>query len=76
MKNLSLGFVLFALCTLVGGTGEGADEKPAGPKDATEATRKANGLAQDVAKSEQRTKYQALTAPIDRLSNARSVWQQ
>jgi hemolysin D len=33
--------------------------------DLTEATRKANGLAQDVAKSEQRTKYQALTAPID-----------
>ena len=33
--------------------------------DLAEATRKANGLAQDVAKSEQRTKYQALTAPID-----------
>jgi hemolysin D len=33
--------------------------------DLGEATRKANGLAQDVAKSEQRTKYQALTAPID-----------
>jgi hemolysin D len=33
--------------------------------DLTDATRKANGLAQDVAKSEQRTKYQALTAPID-----------
>jgi hemolysin D len=32
--------------------------------DLAEATRKANGLAQDVAKSEQRTKYQALTAPI------------
>jgi len=32
--------------------------------DLGEATRKANGLAQDVAKSEQRTKYQALTAPI------------
>jgi hemolysin D len=33
--------------------------------DLGEATRKANGLAQDVAKSEQRTKFQALTAPID-----------
>jgi len=33
--------------------------------DLAEATRKANGLAQDVAKSEQRTKFQALTAPID-----------
>jgi hemolysin D len=33
--------------------------------DLAEAVRKANGLAQDVAKSEQRTKYQALTAPID-----------
>jgi hemolysin D len=33
--------------------------------DLAEATRKASGLAQDVAKSEQRTKYQALTAPID-----------
>jgi hemolysin D len=33
--------------------------------DLAEAIRKANGLAQDVAKSEQRTKYQALTAPID-----------
>jgi hemolysin D len=33
--------------------------------DLAEATRKANGLAQDVAKSEQRTKYQALTASID-----------
>jgi hemolysin D len=33
--------------------------------DLAEATRKANGLAQDVAKSEQRTKYQALIAPID-----------
>lgn len=33
--------------------------------DLGEATRKASGLAQDVAKSEQRTKYQALTAPID-----------
>ena len=33
--------------------------------DLAEATRKANGLAQDVAKSEQRTKYQALTGPID-----------
>jgi hemolysin D len=33
--------------------------------DLAEATRKANGLAQDVAKSERRTKYQALTAPID-----------
>jgi hemolysin D len=33
--------------------------------DLTEATRKANGLAQDVAKSEQRTKFQGLTAPID-----------
>jgi hemolysin D len=33
--------------------------------DLTEATRKANGLAQDVAKSEQRTRFQALTAPID-----------
>src|SRR5258708_18713106 len=33
--------------------------------DLADATRKANGLAHDVAKSEQRTKYQALTAPID-----------
>jgi hemolysin D len=33
--------------------------------DLTEATRKANGLAQDVAKSEQRTRFQGLTAPID-----------
>ena len=33
--------------------------------DLGEAIRKANGLTQDVAKSEQRTKYQALTAPID-----------
>jgi hemolysin D len=33
--------------------------------DLAEATRKAAGLAQDVAKSEQRTKYQVLTAPID-----------
>jgi hemolysin D len=33
--------------------------------DLAEAIRKANGLEQDVAKSEQRTKYQALTAPID-----------
>ncbi len=33
--------------------------------DLAEANRKAKGLAQDVAKSEQRTKYQALTAPID-----------
>jgi hemolysin D len=33
--------------------------------DLAEATRKASGLAQDVARSEQRTKYQALTAPID-----------
>jgi hemolysin D len=33
--------------------------------DLAEATRKANGLAQDVAKSEQRTKYLAVTAPID-----------
>src|SRR3984893_14294154 len=33
--------------------------------DLGEATRKANGLAQDVAKSEQRTKFQALTGPID-----------
>jgi hemolysin D len=33
--------------------------------DLAEATRKANGLAQDVAKSEQRTRYQVLTAPID-----------
>ncbi|SIO52075.1 hemolysin D [Bradyrhizobium erythrophlei] len=33
--------------------------------DLAEATRKANGLAQDVAKSDQRTKLQALTAPID-----------
>jgi hemolysin D len=33
--------------------------------DLAEADRKANGLAQDVAKSEQRTKYQALRAPID-----------
>jgi hemolysin D len=33
--------------------------------DLAEAIRKANGLAQDVAKSEQRTRFQALTAPID-----------
>jgi hemolysin D len=33
--------------------------------DLTEATRKASGLAQDVAKSEQRTRFQGLTAPID-----------
>lgn len=33
--------------------------------DLAEANRKAKGLAQDVAKSEQRTKYQVLTAPID-----------
>jgi hemolysin D len=33
--------------------------------DLAEATRKAGGLAQDVAKSEQRTKYQTLIAPID-----------
>jgi hemolysin D len=33
--------------------------------DLAEATRKADGLAQDVAKSEQRTRYQALTASID-----------
>jgi hemolysin D len=33
--------------------------------DLAEAVRKANGLAQDVAKSEQRTRYQVLTAPID-----------
>jgi hemolysin D len=33
--------------------------------DLAEATRKAAGLAQDVAKSEQRTKYQVLTTPID-----------
>jgi hemolysin D len=33
--------------------------------DLSEASRKASGLEQDVAKSEQRTKYQALTAPID-----------
>jgi hemolysin D len=33
--------------------------------DLAEAVRNANGLAQDVAKSEQRMKYQALTAPID-----------
>jgi hemolysin D len=33
--------------------------------DLAEANRKASGLAQDVTKSEQRTRYQALTAPID-----------
>src|SRR5260370_14919145 len=33
--------------------------------DLAEATRKASGLAQDVARSQQRTKYQSLTAPID-----------
>ena len=33
--------------------------------DLAEATRKAGGLEQDIAKAEQRTKYQALTAPID-----------
>jgi hemolysin D len=33
--------------------------------DLAEATRKANGLSQDVAKLEQRTRFQALTAPID-----------
>jgi hemolysin D len=32
--------------------------------DLAEAIRKANGLSQDVAKSEQRTRFQALTAPI------------
>jgi hemolysin D len=33
--------------------------------DLAEALRKASGLEQDVAKAEQRTRYQALTAPID-----------
>jgi hemolysin D len=33
--------------------------------DLAEANRKASGLAEDVAKAEQRTKYQTLTAPIN-----------
>jgi membrane fusion protein, hemolysin D len=33
--------------------------------DLAEALRKASGLEQDIAKAEQRTRYQALTAPID-----------
>src|ERR1700692_2204349 len=42
-----------------------ADFRRQNLNDLAEATRKANGLAQDVAKSEQRTRYQVLTAPID-----------
>jgi hemolysin D len=42
-----------------------ADFHRANLNDLAEAIRKANGLAQDVAKAEQRTRYQALTAPID-----------
>ena len=42
-----------------------ADYRRAILTELAEAERKARGLEQDVAKAEQRTKYQALTAPID-----------
>ena len=42
-----------------------ADYRRANLSDLAEATRKAGGLEQDVARAKQRTRYQALTAPID-----------